>query len=134
MIAFSKSLESWNVLNLFISNNDHPNQAARIRSLALQLGERFGKTAVRADIDEAVDLSRESIDRIMDKHDRAKYLDTLGTHLLQRYLQTGDASDLEEAIQVSKQAIKACTNATDQAMCSNNLGIRLGDRYTRLGT
>lgn len=114
--------------------DDHPNRAARIRSLALQLGERFGKTAVRADIDEAVDLSRESIDRIVDKHDRAKHLDTLGTHLSQRYLQTGDASDLEEAIQVSEQAIEACTNATDQAMCSNNLGIRLGDRYARLGT
>ncbi|PMD63284.1 uncharacterized protein K444DRAFT_661309 [Hyaloscypha bicolor E] len=105
--------------------DDHPNRAARIRSLALQLGERFGKTAVRADIDEAVYLSRESIDRIVDKHDRAKHLDTLGTHLSQRYLQTGDASDLEEAIQVSEQAIEACERSMLPQMVQIELDTRL---------
>jgi hypothetical protein len=94
---------------LIMASEEPVHQLAGRMSLAAALAMRYGRTGVRADIDEAVDQCRAALAGVPERHiDRIPAHTTLVFALMQRWLRgdgDGDATDLRDALQASRSLI-----------------------------
>ncbi|KAJ4244166.1 hypothetical protein NW762_014547 [Fusarium torreyae] len=100
--------------------------------LALRLRERYDRTRMKADLDEACRALKQASQA--NHPDRGSLLCQLGVQLAEKFEQTRDTSLLDEAIRVSRQAI-ACIPDTHPELPNflGNLGNRIGERFSQTG-
>ncbi|KAK3378914.1 CHAT domain-containing protein [Lasiosphaeria ovina] len=92
---------------------DHADRAQQLGHLGMLLADRyFYETDSMADLDDAIQFQRQSINLTLKDLRRPKDLSDLGSLLFHRYQITGKLANLDEAIRLE----------TDQAMYWNGLG------------
>ncbi|NUS81063.1 MAG: CHAT domain-containing protein, partial [Streptomyces sp.] len=107
-------------------------RAAGLSNLGAALRVRAERLGNRADLDRAIELSREAPDALPADHpDRATYFTNLCTTLLVRYTWAGDQQDLADAVRAARQAVDTTAPADTAALVVHlsNLGIALRRRY-----
>src|SRR5262249_45730882 len=113
------------------------NDAARAADLGLALRLRFERTGSADDLDAAVALGRESVDRAgADDPDRAFHLSTLANSLHTRYEYSGNLHDLDEAVERAAAAVAASggSGQPGHATYLSNLGNALRARSEHTGS
>ncbi|KAI9889129.1 MAG: hypothetical protein M1814_005791 [Vezdaea aestivalis] len=96
-------------------------RAACLNTLSIKLGKHFVSSGSIADLDEAVQMSRDAVTLTAEDHpNRLTFLSTLGTNLGNRFLLgRGAMSDLDEAIRINQETIKNAS--VDSAATANRL-------------
>ncbi|EXM12961.1 hypothetical protein FOTG_18569 [Fusarium oxysporum f. sp. vasinfectum 25433] len=117
--------------------DDHPTRAVWLNGLGTKLSRRYERTGEMADLEEAIDLSKQALGSTPDDYpNRAAWLNNLGDFLVlrRRYERAGEMADLEEAIGLSRQALDSTPDDhPNQAAWLNNLGDFLVLRYEQTG-
>lgn len=116
---------------------DHPQWAAAQANFGVMLrirSQRKGK-GLPEDIDSAVNILREIVDRTSDGHSSLPgYLMNLGTALRVRFTQTKSPADLDDAADAYRRAIQAMADdEPDQAGLRSGLANVLTDRFQEFG-
>ena len=113
----------------------HPERAASLTQLALNLGDRYSQQGGRRDLEEAIVLDREALELRPQGHpDRSVSLNNLASRLSIRYAQLGEMEDLDEAIVLDREALDLRPQGHDLRSSSlNNLANRFSTRYEQLG-
>ena len=109
--------------------------ATLLSNLGLGLQTRYERDGRAADLDEAIELSREALALTPpDSPDRAGRLSNLGSGLQTRYERAGRPADLDEAIERGREALALTPpDSPDRAALLSNLGGGLQTRYARAG-
>ncbi|ENH70299.1 Putative 30S ribosomal protein S17P-like protein [Fusarium oxysporum f. sp. cubense race 1] len=112
---------------------DHHDRAAYLDDLGVALGDRFSITRNPADLDEAIQISREAVNMTpVDSPDRAGRLSNCGIRLAEKYSVTEEMSDLKDAIGIMREVLEVTpSDDPDRAMYMNNLGTALADQYAQ---
>jgi tetratricopeptide (TPR) repeat protein len=110
----------------------HIFRAITIDLVASDIGERFLRTNNPADLDEVIQLNRESLHSR--PHDRSLSLRNLATSLHNRFEEKSDTGDIDEAIQLHRECLLLCPapHAKRQHTLSD-LGDALKARFKQLG-
>jgi tetratricopeptide (TPR) repeat protein len=110
-------------------------RASYLNNLGNELWNRYEQIGHTADLEEAIQATRQAIDFTPEDHpDRAVYWSKLGSILEKRYERIGHTADLEEAIQATRQAIDFTPeDHSDRAVYWSKLGSILEKRYERIG-
>ncbi|MFE1585344.1 CHAT domain-containing protein [Streptomyces sp. NPDC058737] len=94
---------------------------------------RFLRRGGRADLDEAITLSRAAAQTAPD-HERHTALHLAGNALRLRFVHFGDQRDLEEAIDTGEQAVRAIPpRHAERPAYLSNLALAHGSRFRELG-
>ncbi len=92
---------------------DDPKRARRLTHLALALGHRSRVRNSPSDLDQAVDLAKQSVDSLpTGHHEQSMMLSNLGFLLTQRFEVSGSGQDLDEAIISSQKALSRSRHCT----------------------
>jgi hypothetical protein len=104
-------------------------RANSLHSLGMALFGRFERVGQRADLHEAIELSRGAIAAAA-RHDprRASFQSGLADGLLRRFDLTADPSDVDEAIAMCREVVAATAREPDHAKALSNLAVALSRR------
>ncbi|MFD0356655.1 tetratricopeptide repeat protein [Streptomyces sp. NPDC127110] len=109
-----------------------------LHDLGSSLRSRFERKGDRADLDEAVEIGRQTV--LMTRPgapghpDHAGMLSELGNALMARFHSAADRSDLDEAIECHRRAVDCeASPGRRRAMYLNNLGSALRFRFADTG-
>ncbi|KAL6713002.1 hypothetical protein ACLMJK_009398 [Lecanora helva] len=109
------------------------NRAPLLNNIGNHLGERYRKTGLRADLQEAIDFGRQAVSPNSSTEGTAQkegWFNNLCNQLLTRYHRDGTMADLEEVIEISKKVINETPEECPaRAHSMNILGQALLDRY-----
>ncbi|MCM2422185.1 CHAT domain-containing protein [Streptomyces sp. RKAG293] len=109
-------------------------RAGYLGNLGVARLHRYKATSNRADLDEAIRLTREALDLIDDDHpDAGRYLSNLGVALAERAEPAGSDDRLDEAIEVCRAAVRSSPPGPARIPRLSNLGSALYARYERFG-
>jgi tetratricopeptide (TPR) repeat protein len=113
----------------------NPDRATYLNNLGWRLGRRYERAGEIADLDEAIAITRRTIDSTPDYYpNRAGRLNCLAAFLERRYDRTGEMADLDEGIGITRRAISLTPDEhSNWATYLRNLEIKLGRRYERRG-
>ncbi|KAG7411811.1 hypothetical protein Forpe1208_v008360 [Fusarium oxysporum f. sp. rapae] len=111
-----------------------PNYAGRgglYDRLGAMLGERFGETGSIADIQEAVQSSREAVAATLPNHPtRAYYLNNHSNNLSDSFTATGNIQDMHEAVDSARESVRLTPeHDSSYSMYSSVLSSCLIDLY-----
>ncbi|MGX6747264.1 CHAT domain-containing protein [Streptomyces xantholiticus] len=114
---------------------DNPERGRYLSELSLALRERYERSGVLDDLEQAVILGEQAVGVTPDGDpNRAGRLSNLGNRYRQRYQRTGVLDDLERAVEVGQRAVEAPSDdPSDRAMYLSNLGLAYQERYARSG-
>ena len=112
-----------------------PNFASMFNTIGTLLGDRYSRTGVVNDLEEAILYLRKAIDAQLPtilgqeaSSNKAMFLSNLGVRLHQKYERTDMKSHLEEAIRVTQEAVDLTPeNHSDRGLRLSNLGDLLED-------
>ena len=103
--------------------------------LALCLSTRYDQLGAVADLEEAIVLNREALERRPQGHpDRSSLLNHLALSLSTRYNQLAAVADLEEAIVLDREVLELCPQGhPGRSTALENFAGHLHTRFTRSG-
>lgn len=106
-----------------------------LSGLADQLADKYARTKMISDLEDAIQACRKSIDMTPSAHtERAKYLDKLVNQLNSKYSATRLAPDLDAAILASRESIELMpATHPRRARYLKSLGNNLYERFSATG-
>ncbi|MER7639103.1 tetratricopeptide repeat protein [Streptomyces sp. NPDC126522] len=129
----SRALTVQNAI-LAATPEDHPERTLRLMGPANALRERSLHSGSRPDLDQAVDLLEEALNRALTPAMRAAVASSLGVALLDRYHLDGDERSLDGAVDAISVAVALTAEQhPERAKRLSNLGTALNTRYALRG-
>ena len=128
-----RSIQIWRQL---VDSSDPTPRRTRIslNGLGLALYNKYLLTGAVGDLDEALQISREAAEGVLDGDEaQAAVLMNLGLKLAARFDLLEHDVDIEEAIDFGHKAVKAATNDHDRLRFLNNLATFYCSRYEAVG-
>ncbi|KAK0721689.1 hypothetical protein B0T26DRAFT_191114 [Lasiosphaeria miniovina] len=109
---------------------DYADRAQQLGHLGMLLADRhYYETESMADLDDAIQFQRQSINLTQKDLRQPKDLSDLGGLLFHRYQITGELAKLDEAIRLETGILSDTLDGIEQAMYWNGLGILFYARY-----
>ncbi|KAH7009653.1 hypothetical protein EDB80DRAFT_750248 [Ilyonectria destructans] len=118
-----------------ITPKDHGSLPTLWSNLGMCLGNRYSRTGLMEDLDNAIGIIRQSIQVVPEEHvGRPLLLNNLGLRLGEKFLLENRVQGLDEAIELYRQAVEAMTDHPYRAAWFVNHRNLLDERYphTRL--